>query len=187
MKLFSKITDWLDNRTGYRHAVTDALYETVPGGSRWIYVTGSMLVFAFITQMVTGLFLWMSYSPGSQNAWESVYYIQNVMQGGWMLRGIHHYMAQAMVALLPLHLLQVVFFRAYVAPREINYWLGLILMLIVLALGLTGYLLPWDQKGYWATKVATELMALPPGGAFMQKLAVGGSEYGHLTLTRFFA
>lgn len=187
MTLKSQLCDWLDDRTGYREKLTDALYENIPGGSRWIYVTGSMLVFAFITQAVTGIFLWMAYSPGSQNAWESVYYIQHVMQGGWLLRGVHHYMAQAMVAILPIHLLQVVLCRAYVAPREINYWLGLVLMLIVLGLGLTGYLLPWDQKGYWATKVATELMSLPPGGGVIQKLVVGGSEYGHFTLTRFFA
>src|SRR5688572_10266581 len=179
--------DWLDHRTGYRLSIHKALYEHIPGGSRWIYVSGSMLVCAFMTQLVTGVFLWMFYSPGSQNAWESVYYLQNEVQGGWLLRGVHHFMAQAMVVLLPCHLAQVVLCRAYVAPREINYWLGLVLMLLVLGLGLTGYLLPWDQKGYWATKVATELMSLPPGGAYMQKLVVGGQDYGHMTLTRFFA
>ena len=185
--LISSLNNWLDSRTGHRQLLHEALYENIPGGSRWLYVTGSMLVFAFVTQAVTGIFLWMYYSPGSQNAWESVYYIQNELQGGWLLRGVHHYMAQGMVVLLPLHLLQVVLCKAYVAPREINYWLGLVLMLIVLALGLTGYLLPWDQKGYWATKVATELMSLPPGGEQLQRLVVGGSQYGHLTLTRFFA
>lgn len=186
-KLATSFCDWLDDRTGYRRSIHLALYEHIPGGSRWIYVSGSMLVCAFMTQVITGLFLWMSYSAGSQNAWESVYYLQNEMQGGWLLRGVHHYMAQAMVVLLPCHLAQVVLCRAYVAPREINYWLGLVLMLLVLGLGLTGYLLPWDQKGYWATKVATELMSLPPGGAIMQKLVVGGKEYGNATLTRFFA
>jgi ubiquinol-cytochrome c reductase cytochrome b subunit len=182
-----KLSDWLDDRTGYRDFVNEALYENIPGGSRWIYITGSMLVFAFVTQLVTGVFLWMFYSASSQNAWESVYWIQNKVQGGWFLRGIHHYMAQAMVVLLPLHLLQVLLCKAYVKPREINYWLGLVLMLITLGLGLTGYLLPWDQKGYWATKVATELVSLGPAGQSMQKVVVGGSEYGHNTLTRFFA
>lgn len=186
-RLTKKFDAWLDGRTDYRELLDLVLYEPIPGGSRWIYVTGSMLVCAFVTQVVTGMFLWMSYSPGSQNAWESVYYIQNELQGGWLLRGVHHYMAQAMVILLPLHLLQVVLCRAYLAPREINYWLGLVLMLIILALGLTGYLLPWDQKGYWATKVATELASLAPAGAVVQKLVVGGSDYGHATLTRFFA
>ena len=183
----ASLSDWLDDRTGYKELTHEALYENIPGGSRWIYVTGSMLVCAFVTQAITGIFLWMYYSPGSQNAWESVYHISNTVKGGWLLRGVHHYMAQIMVVLLPLHLLQVVLCKAYTAPREINYWLGLVLMKIVLALGLTGYLLPWDQKGYWATKVATELMSLPPGGALIQKVVVGGSEYGHSTLTRFFA
>ena len=181
------LLDWLDQRTGIRQLTREALYERVPGGSQWRYVSGSMLVFAFATQAVTGLILWMSYSPGSQNAWESVYYIQNVLHGGWLLRGVHHFMAHAMVVLLPMHLWQVVWDRAYAAPREVNYWLGLVLMLIVLGLSLTGYLLPWDQKGYWATKVATNLMSLAPGGPYLQKLVVGGSNYGHLTLTRFFA
>src|SRR5918992_1018239 len=127
-RLMKSLDAWLDSRTDYRELLDLVLYEPIPGGSRWIYVTGSMLVCAFVTQVVTGMFLWMWYSPGSQNAWESVYYIQNVVQGGWLLRGVHHYMAQAMVVLLPFHFLQVVLCRAYLAPREINYWLGLILM-----------------------------------------------------------
>ncbi len=186
--LLQRLGNWLDERTGWHDALFHALYENIPGGSRWIYVTGSMLVLAFVTQVVTGVFLWMFYSPGSQNAWESVFWIQNHVNGGWFLRGVHHYMSQAMVVLLPVHLLQVVFCKAYVKPREMNYWLGLVLMLLVLGLGLTGYLLPWDQKGYWATKVATELVSLLPiAGEQLQKLVVGGNEYGHYTLTRFFA
>lgn len=180
------LLNWLDDRTGYRRQVHEVLYENIPGGARWRYVTGSMLVFAFVTQAITGVFLWMAYSPGSQNAWESVYYIQNEMQGGWLLRGVHHFMAQAMVVLLPIHMLQVIWDKAYLPPREFNFWTGLVLMLIVLALSLTGYLLPWDQKGYWATKVATNLMSLAPLGEYAQKLVVGGSNYGHFTLTRFF-
>jgi ubiquinol-cytochrome c reductase cytochrome b subunit len=117
-----------------------------------------------------------------------VYYIQHEMQFGWLLRGIHHFMAQTMVVLLVLHLMQVVIDGAYRAPREFNFWLGLILMKLVLALALTGYLLPWDQRGYWSTGVATSLMSLVPVvGEHIQKLVVGGSEYGHQTLTRFFA
>ncbi|MDA0660979.1 MAG: cytochrome b N-terminal domain-containing protein [Planctomycetota bacterium] len=182
-----QLFEWIDNRTGIRGLLHEALYEPVPGGSRWRYVTGSMLVMCFVTQAITGILLWMSYSPGAQNAWESVYAIQFQITGGWFLRGIHHFTAHAMVVLLPIHLLQVVVDRAYVAPREFNYWLGLVLMLIVMALGLTGYLLPWDQKGYWATKVATNLIGLSPGGAYIRKIVVGGSDYGQYTLTHFFA
>ena len=183
-----RLADFLDDRTGYRAVVHEALYERVPGGARWRYVWGSTLVFAFLTQVITGLFLWASYSAGAQTAWESVYYIQHEMTGGWLLRGIHHFMAQAMVVLLALHLLQVVIDGAYRAPREVNFWLGLVLMMLVLGMALTGYLLPWDQKGYWATIVATNLAGLVPlAGPSIQRLVIGGPEYGHHTLTRFFA
>jgi ubiquinol-cytochrome c reductase cytochrome b subunit len=179
------LSNWLDNRTGYRHFVHEALYERIPGGARWRYVWGSTLVFTFGLQVITGIFLWMAYSPSAQTAWESVYYIQHEMQGGWLLRGLHHFTAQAMIVLLVLHLMQVVIDGAYRAPREVNFWLGLVLMLIVLGLSLTGYLLPWDQKGYWATRVATNLMSLVDKR--LPALVVGGPDYGHHTLTRFFA
>src|SRR5215471_15176116 len=182
------LSEWVDNRTGCRRIVHGALYENVPGGARWRYVWGSTLTFGLAVQFITGIFLWMAYSPSSHTAWESVYYIQDVMAGGWLLRGIHHYTAQAMTVLLVLHLMQVMIDGAYKAPREINFWFGLILLQLVLALSLTGYLLPWDQKGFWATKVATNLLgAAPVLGPALQKLVIGGPEYGHHTLTRFFA
>ena len=180
--------NWLDERTGIRDLMHEALYERIPGGARWRYVWGSTLVFTFSIQMITGMFLWMAYSPSTQTAWESVYYIEHVMQYGWLVRGLHHFTAQAMIVLLALHLMQVIIDGAYRAPREVNFWLGLILMLIVLGLSLTGYLLPWDQKGYWATQVATNIAGgTPMVGAEVQKLAAGGPAYGHHTLTRFFA
>jgi ubiquinol-cytochrome c reductase cytochrome b subunit len=182
------ILNWLDDRTGYQEILRAALYENIPGGSRWRYVWGSTLVFTFSMQVVTGLVLWMAYSPSSRTAWESVYYIQHVMQFGWLLRGLHHFTAQAMVVLLALHLMQVVIDGAYKAPREVNFWLGLILMQLVLAMSLTGYLLPWDQKGYWATQVATKISSIVPVvGPSIERLIVGGTNYGHHTLTRFFA
>ena len=186
--MIGRFRDWLNHRIGLGDIVQHALYEPIPGGARFRYITGSVLVFAFITQTITGLFLWMAYSPSSQTAYESVYYIQHEMTLGWLVRGIHHFMAQAMVVVMALHMLQVIWDGAYRAPREVNYWLGLILLQLVLGLGLTGYLLPWDQKGYWATNVATNLATLVPFvGKDLQQLAVGGNEYGHHTLTRFFA
>ncbi|HEX7861524.1 MAG TPA: cytochrome b N-terminal domain-containing protein [Verrucomicrobiae bacterium] len=183
-----KAFDWLDNRTGYRKITHEALYENVPGGARWRYVWGSTLTFALMIQFVTGIFLWMAYSPSAQTAWESVYYIQYEMAGGWLLRGIHHYTAQLMTVLLVLHLMQVVIDGAYKAPRELNFIFGVLLLLLTLGLSLTGYLLPWDQKGYWATKVSTNLAAITPViGPWLQKVIIGGSDYGHHTLTRFFA
>jgi quinol-cytochrome oxidoreductase complex cytochrome b subunit len=180
--------NWLDHRTGYRALVHEALYEPIPGGARWRYVWGSTLVFTFFVQVVTGLLLWTAYAPSAQTAWESVYYIQHEMTLGWLVRGIHHFAAQAMVVLLALHFMQIVVDGAYKAPREVNFWLGVVLMLIVLGMSLTGYLLPWDQKGYYATKVATNMMGVTPGvGPETQALVQGGPEYGHHTLTRFFA
>ena len=182
------LLDWLDHRTGIRRLTREALFENIPGGSRWRYVWGSPLTFTIFVQFITGIFLWMGYSASSGDAWESVNYIQNEMTGGWLLRGIHHWTAQIMPVLLLLHLMQVVIDGAYKAPREVNYWFGVLLLLLVLALSLTGDLLPWDQKGFWATKVATNLINLVPFiGPEMQKLVIGGTEYGHHTLTRFFA
>jgi ubiquinol-cytochrome c reductase cytochrome b subunit len=182
------LLNWLDDRTGYRHLLNDMLFEPIPGGARWRYVWGSTLVFVFTTQIITGLFLWTAYSPSAQTAWESVYFIQHMTSWGWLVRGIHHYSSQAMVVLMALHLMQVVIDGAYRAPREINFWLGLILMQIVFGLSLTGYLLPWDQKGYYATQVSTEIMgATPVIGPTVQLVVQGGPKYGHHTLTRFFA
>lgn len=179
---------WLDDRTGYRGLLKSALYERIPGGARWRYVWGSTLMFAMFVQFVTGIVLWAAYSANAQGAWESVYYIQNEMVGGWLLRGIHHYMAQVTIVLLVLHLMQVLIDGAYRAPREVNFWFGLGLLGLVMGLSLTGYLLPWDQKGYWATKVATSIASMTPVvGPSMQALLVGGADYGHHTLTRFFA
>jgi ubiquinol-cytochrome c reductase cytochrome b subunit len=184
----NRLLTWLDHRTGFKNLMHEALYERIPGGARWRYVWGSTLVFTFVVQMITGIFLWTAYSPSAQTAWESVYFIQEYMTLGWLVRGMHHFAAQAMVVLLAFHLLQVVIDGAYRAPREVNFWLGLILMQIVLGLSLTGYLLPWDQKGYYATQVATKIMgATPLVGPQLQTLVQGGPEYGHHTLTRFFA
>jgi ubiquinol-cytochrome c reductase cytochrome b subunit len=182
------LLNWLDHRTGYRALLKSALYEHIPGGARWRYVWGSTLTFAMFVQFVTGIVLWSAYSANAQGAWESVWFIQNQMLGGWLLRGIHHYMAQATIILLLLHLMQVMVDGAYRAPREVNFWFGLGLLAMVLGLSLTGYLLPWDQKGYWATKVATSIASMTPVvGPAMQQMLVGGAEYGHHTLTRFFA
>src|SRR5204862_2195725 len=107
------LLDWLDHRTGCKKLLHEALFENVPGGSRWRYVWGSTLTFTLAIQFITGVFLWMAYNPSSQTAWESVYFIQEEMLGGWLLRGLHHYTAQAMNVLLVLHLMQVMIDGAY--------------------------------------------------------------------------
>ena len=185
--MLKSFADWLDDRTGYRGLVDVALEEPIPGGARWRYVFGSALTSIFTTQVVTGILLMCSYSPSSSTAWGSVFYISNVMSFGWFIRGIHHFSSQAMIILLALHLLQVLWAGAYRAPREVNWWFGMALLFITLGFSLTGYLLPWDQKGYWATKVATNIMGGAPGiGPYLQKVVVGGSDYGNQTITRFY-
>ena len=186
--MLGKFCDWLDHRTGYRKLRDALLIEHIPGGARWRYVWGSCLAFVFLVQLITGVLLMTAYSPGDSTAWGSVYFIQYEMDFGWLIRGLHHFGSQTMVVLLGIHMLQVVIAGAHLPPREVNWWLGLALMGVVLGLSLTGYLLPWDQKGYWATQVATNIMAnVPLIGPLLQKLVVGGPEYGHHTLTHFYA
>src|SRR5882762_7946678 len=185
--MLSKVLDWSDHRTGYRRLVSVLLIEHIPGGAKWRYVWGSCLVFVFLVQLLTGVLLMTSYSPSDSTAWSSVYFIQYQMDFGWLIRGLHHFGSQTMVVLLAVHMLQVVIAGAQLPPREVNWWLGIALMGVVLGLSLTGYLLPWDQKGYYATQVATNIAKdIPYVGPFIQKVAVGGPEYGNHTLTRFF-
>ncbi|MEZ6116222.1 MAG: DUF4405 domain-containing protein [Pirellulaceae bacterium] len=112
------LLDWLQDRTGYQDLLREALYEPIPGGARWRYVWGSTLVFTFVIQLISGIFLWMAYSPSAQTAWESVYFIQNEMPYGSVVRGLHHYSAQMMVVLLAIHLIQVIIDGAYKPPRN---------------------------------------------------------------------
>lgn len=182
------LLDWLDQRTGCRRLLQRFLFESIPGGARWRHAWGAALIYAFGVQVVTGFFLWTGYSPSGQTAWESVYYIQHEMFGGWLLRGLHHYTAQAFVVLLVLHLFQMILFGAYRAPRELTFWLALLLVPLAITISAAGWLLPYDQRGFWASRVPINLLgALPVLGPVLQKLAMGGADFGHHTLTRFFA
>ncbi len=182
------LADFVETRTGAKRLLSHALDEPIAGGARWAYVFGSMLTAVFGLQAVTGLLLMSAYSPSTQTAWASVHHVTYVTQGGWLVRGLHHFGAQAMIVLLGMHLFQVALFGAYKRPREVNWWFGLLLLGATLAFSLTGYLLPWDQKGYWATRVATNIAGtIPVVGASQQALIQGGSDYSSLTLTRFYA
>jgi ubiquinol-cytochrome c reductase cytochrome b subunit len=165
-----------------------ALDERIPGGARFVYAFGSALVVLFGTQALTGIGLALYYSPSASSAWASVFYIEHKVALGYLLRGLHHYGASAMIVVLGIHLIQTFTFGAYRQIRTLVWWSGLFLMFLVIAFGLTGYLLPWDQKGYWATRVATDIVATTPVlGKELQYLIQGGNEYGNLTLTRFYA
>ncbi len=184
----SPVSQWMDQRTAVRRLLREFLFQSLPGGPRWRHVWGTTLVFSFLVQLVTGFFLWTCYSPSSQTAWESVYYIQFEMTGGWLLRGLHHFMAQAVVVLTALHVLQMVIYGAYRAPRELNFWLLLALLPLVVGMSVTGWLLPFDQRGLWASRVPLNILTVVPViGPPIQRLMLGGTEYSHHTLTRFFA
>jgi ubiquinol-cytochrome c reductase cytochrome b subunit len=186
--VFGRLFDWLDHRTNCRKLRDALLLEHIPGGAKWRYVWGSTLAFVFLIQLITGVLLMWSYSPGDATAWGSVYFIQYEMDFGWLVRGLHHFGSQTMVVLLAIHMLQVVIAGAQLPPREFNWWIGLALMGVVLGLSLTGYLLPWDQKGFFATQVATNILSSLPGvGSFLQKVVVGGPVYGNQTLTHFYS
>ncbi|MBI1178385.1 DUF4405 domain-containing protein [bacterium] len=179
---------WVEERTSLGAGIRRLLFESIPGGPKWRHCWGKALLYTFFLQVVTGIILWSGYSPSSQTAWESVYFIQTQMPLGWFLRGMHHYVAQAFVVMLVLHLGQMILFKAYRSPREINFWILLALVPIGIAISATGWLLPFDQKGYWASRVSLNIASSAPIiGSVLKRLALGGPDIGHHTLTRFFA
>jgi ubiquinol-cytochrome c reductase cytochrome b subunit len=181
------LLDWLDERTSVRAVWAWIADEEIPGGARIRYVFGSVLLFLFMQQVVLGILLATYYSPSATDAWASTAYLNDQVTGGWFLRGLHHHGSSAMVVVVGLHFLQTAWAGAYKRPRELNWLTGLAMAGLVLGFALTGYLLPWDQKGYWATQVATGIMGSLPGGEPQRVLLQGGNEYGNLTLTRFYA
>ncbi|HJZ86258.1 MAG TPA: cytochrome b N-terminal domain-containing protein [Polyangia bacterium] len=183
-----RLSDWLESRTGYRKILDDILLEPVRGGARWAYVFGSVLTFLLLLQAATGVLLAAFYAPSSTTAWASVVFIQEKVTLGWFIRGLHSTGASAMIVVVGAHMAQVLLYGAYRAPRELNWLVGVLMLGLVLAFALTGYLLPWDQKGYWATQVATSIMGTTPViGHELQELVQGGPAYGNYTLTHFFA
>jgi ubiquinol-cytochrome c reductase cytochrome b subunit len=162
--------------------------STIAGGPSFAYVFGWVLVMLLALEAVTGAALAAFYSPSTTTAWASVAYVQDQMPLGWLVRGLHFHGASALVIVAGVHLLQTAVFGAYKKPRHIVWWLGIILMMIVLGWAVTGYVLRWDQAGYWANRVEVGIAAGTPivGGA-IRALAIGGNEYGNLTLTRFYA
>jgi len=177
--------NWLESRTGFVSLTKQFLTEDVPGGASYWYVFGSATLFAMIVQITTGIFLTFFYAPSANTAWEST---RAIYLNPWThaLLSIHYWGASAMIALVFLHLLQVLIFGAYKSPRELQWVVGVLLLLVTLALGLTGYLLPWDMDAYFASQVSLNIAGLPPGGAILQSIAQGGPVMGTNTINRFF-
>jgi len=183
-----KLLEWIDNRTGFATAVKDYLEEDIPGGARWRYVFGSAVLFAFILQAVTGVFLAFYYTPSLATAYESVRYIMEDLNGGKYIRGLHYWGASFMVVLVFVHMAQTFIWGAYRKPREAMWLVGSLLLLFVLGMAFTGYLLPWDNAAYWGTQVGTNIMGTVPFvGDFIMRFLRGGADLGPLTLTRFYS
>jgi ubiquinol-cytochrome c reductase cytochrome b subunit len=181
------LVNWIEQRTGLVGAIQDFLTEDVPGGASYWYVFGSATLFAMILQFVTGIFLTFYYAPSSATAYESTKYIIEHVPLGWLVLSLHYWGATAMIALLFMHMLQVLIWGAYKAPREIMWVVGVILLVLTLVLGLTGYLLPWDMNAYFASQVAINIASsVPLVGEPTQQFLSGGHGMGTLTINRFF-
>lgn len=182
----TRVGNWFDERFGWR-AVWEAIFLRKIPKVNWLYTLGSATLFVALIQVVTGILLTIYYVPTPDHAYNSVQYITNQVTAGWLIRGLHHWGASAMVVLSVLHMLRVIFYGSYKFPREATWFSGVFLLLVVLGFGFTGYLLPWDQKAYWATTVGTEIAAVAPGiGETILLIMRGGQDLTAVTLARFF-
>jgi len=184
--MLARFADWLDERVGWR-GVWEAIFLRRIPKVNWLYTLGSASLFLALNQAVTGILLTLYYVPTPDHAYDSVRYITNQVAAGWLIRGLHHWGASAMVVVVVLHMLRVILYGAYKYPREITWITGVLLLLVVVGFGFTGYLLPWDQKAYWATTVGTRIAGTAPIlGEYLLRIMRGGEELSAVTLARFF-
>src|SRR5689334_10735109 len=180
--------DWVDERTALSGAGRWVLFRKVPKGTNWFYTLGSATLFAFLNQAVTGVFLAMYYDPSPTRAYESARYITNDAFLGEFVRGMHKWGSTVMVILIFLHMARTFFFGAYKYPRELNWIIGVALLILTMTMSFTGYLLPFDQRSYWATIVGVNINGTGPIiGPFLSDFLRAGPEFGATTLSRFYA
>ena len=180
--------DWLEERSGLVGGIKYFLFRKVPGDSGWWHTLGSATLTAFLVQLVTGVILAMYYKPSPAEAHSSIEHIQHDLWGGWLVRGMHRWGASVFIILMFLHMGRVFLFGAYKYPRELNWIVGVILLLCGMLEGFTGYLLPWDQTAYWATVVAVNINGTAPFvGPYLATILRGGAEIGPDTLARFYS
>ena len=179
---------WLDERSGMSPFIRAAAYRKVPKGTNWFYTLGSATLFAFVSQAVTGVFLAMYYEPDVSRAYDSAAYITHEVFLGELVRGMHRWGSTVMIILIFLHMARTFIFGAYKYPRELQWIIGVVLLVLTLIMGLTGYLLPFDQRSYWATIVAVNLNSSAPViGPYLADFMRGGAEFGATSLARFYA
>jgi quinol-cytochrome oxidoreductase complex cytochrome b subunit len=181
-----QLGNWLDERFGWRRVWELIFLRKIPKVN-WLYTFGSATLFVATLQIFTGILLTIYYVPTPDHAYDSVQYISTQIPAGWLIRGLHHWGASAMVVLTLIHLLRVIFYGSYKYPREVTWLTGVLLLLVVMGFGFTGYLLPWDQKAYWATTVGTRIASVAPViGGWLLRVMRGGQELTAVTLARFF-
>jgi quinol-cytochrome oxidoreductase complex cytochrome b subunit len=183
------VVDWVDERTSLSGGARWMMFRKVPKGTNWFYTLGSATMFVFLAQAVTGVFLAMYYRPDAAGgAYESARYITNDVFLGQFVRGMHKWGSSVMIILIFLHMARTFFFGAYKYPRELNWVIGVVLLILTFVMGLTGYLLPFDQRSYWATIVANNITASGPlVGPYLGDFLRGGPDFGATTLSRFYA
>ncbi|HXY81628.1 MAG TPA: cytochrome b N-terminal domain-containing protein [Gaiellaceae bacterium] len=180
--------DWLEERSGLVGGVRYFLFRKVPGDINWMQTLGSATLTAFIVQAVTGVILAMYYQPTPHDAYSSIQNITDHVTMGWLVRGMHKWGASVFIILMFLHMGRVFLFGAYKYPRELNWIVGVLLLLMGMMEGFTGYLLPWDQTAYWASVVGINLNGTAPFlGPWLAQFLRGGQEIGADTLSRFYS
>ena len=183
------VVDWIDERTQLSQGLRWLMFRKVPKGINWAYTLGSATLFAFLNQAVTGVFLAMYYRPDvNGGAYESIRNINDNVFLGQFVHGMHKWGASVMIVLIFLHMARVFFFGAYKYPRELTWIIGVVLLILTLAMGFTGYLLPFDQRSYWATIVGVNINNTAPFlGPYIGDFLRAGPEFGATTLSRFYA
>src|SRR5690242_4506527 len=177
----------VDERTGAPSAIRHFLYEDIPASSGWHQVFGSVALFLILIQFFTGIMLSLNYAPTPGDAYNSLRYILTEVTAGRLMRGLHHWGASMMIVVVVLHMTQVFLYGAYKKPREATWMVGVVLMLLTMAYGLTGYLLPWDNRAYWGTVVATQIATrIPLAGTYLGRLLGGDNAIGVVTFARFY-
>ena len=179
---------WIDERTSLSGVGRWAMFRKVPKGTNWFYTLGSASMFAFLSQAVTGVFLAMYYDPSATRAYESIRHINNDVFLGEFVRGMHKWGSTVMVVLVFMHMGRTFFFGAYKYPRELNWVIGVVLLIMTMTMSFTGYLLPFDQRSYWATIVGVNINGTGPlVGPYLSDFLRAGPDFGATTLSRFYA
>ncbi|MGA1393288.1 MAG: cytochrome b, partial [Phycisphaerales bacterium] len=179
---------WLEDRSGIGAFLAPIMTHKVPPSARWFYVFGSATLMFFSLQVVTGICLGTLYAPSASNAYENLVYIDTQVPFGWMLRAIHGWSSNAMVAMMILHMVQVFLHATYKFPRELTWIVGVFLCLLTLALAFTGQVLRWDQDAYWGIGIGAAIAdRIPVFGNLARDLLLGGPTISGETLNRFFA